>query len=169
MEQPSSTVCADLCIVPLTAAREHLDRLAHWHGEAWSHLYPHWTASEARADFEDDRGDGAPPYTLLALHGKELVGSVSLVCDDLPGWSSAVPWLGSFLVAPHHRGRGIGEALVRAMLAHADRGRWPRLLLFTESRQAYFERYGFEPIGTHIAERHDVIVMARERRSHPSS
>ncbi|MGE3775236.1 MAG: GNAT family N-acetyltransferase [Gammaproteobacteria bacterium] len=169
MKHPGSPPDDSLRIMPLVAAREHLANLAAWHGKAWAHLYAGWDAHAARTEFARDRGDGAPPFTLLALAGTELLGSVSLVHDDLPGWPTAEPWLGSFLVASHHRGRGIGAALVRAMLAHADACAWPRVLLFTETRQAYFERFGFEPIGTHVAAGHGVIVMAREQRSSASS
>ncbi|HMM77433.1 MAG TPA: GNAT family N-acetyltransferase [Gammaproteobacteria bacterium] len=163
MKHPEPPTDEPLRIVPLAAAREHLDDLAAWHGAAWAHLYAGWDAHAARADFARDRGDGTPPFTLLALAGAELLGSVSLVHDDLPGWPAAEPWLGSFLVASHHRGRGIGTALVQAMLAHADACPWPRVLLFTETRQAYFERFGFESIGMHVAEGRGVIVMARRR------
>ncbi len=163
MEHPQPMAGRHMQIVALATARDRLDRLSAWHGAAWAHLYAGWNAVEARADFARERGDGAPPFTLLALENNELLGSVSLVEDDLPGWKSTDPWLGSFLVAPHQRSRGVGAALMRAMLAHADGRGWPQLLLFTEARQAYFARFGFNAIGTHVAGGYPVTVMARSK------
>lgn len=152
---------ADWRVVPLHEAPGHLDTLAAWHGAAWAHLYAGWDAATAREDYQQHREDGATPYTLLALAGDELLGSISLVRDDLPGWACPDPWLASFLVAPHHRRRGIGAALISAALAHAEAQGWPRLLLFTESAQDYFTRFGFVACGRHTAAGQAVTVMQR--------
>lgn len=154
-----------LCIRPLHAAREHTARLAAWHGEAWSHLYAGWDAARAHAEFLQERGDGSPPCTWVALLDGKLCGSVSLVYDDLPGWSASDPWLASFLVAPRHRRHGIGARLLATALAHADAQGYPRLLLYTESAAAYFARVGFVVCGSLTAGGHAVSVMSR---AHPA-
>lgn len=71
------------------------------------------------------------PLALVALQGDEPVAAVSLVHSDddsRPEWS---PWLAGMVVAPERRGRGVGSALVRALLAEARRLRVPRLYVGT--------------------------------------
>jgi predicted N-acetyltransferase YhbS len=63
----------------------------------------------------------AIPLSLVALLDDELVGVVNLVDnddDDHPDWH---PWLAGMVVAGAWRGRGVGSALVRALLADARR------------------------------------------------
>lgn len=169
MNHPENVCLDGVEIVPLHAAPAHLEQLADWHGSTWRHLYADWDAEAARQDFALHGKDGAAPITWLALKDGSLGGSVSLVFDDLPGWPAADPWLANFLVAPHHRRQGIGSALMRVALAHADVCGWPRLLLFTESAQRYFVRFGFRPIGSHVAAGHPVHVMARSRAAQEAS
>ncbi|MFZ0251424.1 MAG: GNAT family N-acetyltransferase, partial [Acidimicrobiales bacterium] len=48
-------------------------------------------------------------------------------------------------VATARQGRGVGSALVAALLSAAEERHWPLLLLLGEP--AYYERFGFEPAG----------------------
>jgi GNAT superfamily N-acetyltransferase len=74
-----------------------------------------------------------------------------------------------FYLAPHHQGRGIGSAVLRALLAHADaRGVTVRLnVLRGSAAQRLYERYGF------VAEAEDPIdvfmVRPPDARAVPQS
>ena len=62
---------------------------------------------------------GRVPLCLVALHEGQLAGVVNLVDnddDDHPEWH---PWLAGMVVAEPFRGRGVGSALVRGLLAQA--------------------------------------------------
>ena len=62
---------------------------------------------------------GRVPLCLVALHEGQLAGVVNLVDnddDDHPEWR---PWLAGMVVAEPFRGRGVGSALVRGLLAQA--------------------------------------------------
>ena len=57
-------------------------------------------------------------------------------------------YLDQLAVAAPHRRRGIGERLLRAVLADADRDRLPTFLeTMTAANVAYYERFGFRATG----------------------
>ncbi len=156
-EQPAP----DYRVIPLCEAREHAPQLAAWHAAEWTHLYHGWDAAAALRDLLSEPADGSLPLTLIAHDGQTLFGSVSLIMDDLPGWSQCNPWLASFFVAPPHRQRGIGAALLRAALPRLGSSDCERVYLFTESRAEYFARHDFVYYGSGVAGGHEVTVMSR--------
>lgn len=50
------------------------------------------------------------------------------------------------IVWPDHRGRGIGKALVAALLDHPDLGTVSTWMLNTSDAQALYERFGFRRV-----------------------
>ncbi len=61
------------------------------------------------------------PLSLLALADGAPAGTVNLVHSDSQRRPDLHPWLAALFVAPAHRGRGIGGALCRALVAEAGR------------------------------------------------
>ena len=61
------------------------------------------------------------PLCLVALHGDEAVGVVNLVDNDDERHTEWSPWLAGMVVRADWRGRGVGSALVSALLDRA----WP--------------------------------------------
>lgn len=53
-------------------------------------------------------------------------------------------YLADVFVDPRHAGRGLGKALVAAMLAHPDVQGLRRLMLITADAHGLYERFGFE-------------------------
>jgi nitroimidazol reductase NimA-like FMN-containing flavoprotein (pyridoxamine 5'-phosphate oxidase superfamily)/GNAT superfamily N-acetyltransferase len=52
-------------------------------------------------------------------------------------------WIYDVMVAPTHRGRGVGEAVMRLLLDHPTLRRVRRVHLGTRDAQAFYERLGF--------------------------
>jgi len=133
-------------IVPAGEALDRLPTLARWHHAEWAGLYAEWSEDQALAELLDAaRAEATVPTTLVALADDgALLGSVSLVAEDSPELAAFPgPWLASLFVTPEARGRGLGEALVHALVARAAAEGIPRLRLFTPQHRAFYERLGW--------------------------
>ncbi len=130
-------------IIPLSEQPQHACRLATLHVAEWRHLYLGWDEATVLAEFAVQHSDGCLPTTLIAVEDQVLVGSVSLILDDLPGWEHLNPWLASFYVLPEFRGRGSGELLLRAAEETLRAQGIATAYLFTETRAPYFAARGW--------------------------
>jgi len=87
--------------------------------------------------------DGVPDdlaHFLVAEQDGAVVGAIGLE----PYGDAAL--LRSAVVAPAVRGTGLGERLVRALLAAASAGGTHELVLLTTTADTWFPRFGFERI-----------------------
>jgi len=133
-------------LVPASAAIAHLRTLARWHHAEWAALYAGWSEDDAFAELQAHAAhQGVLPTTLVALaEDGALLGSVSLLVEDSPELVAFPgPWLANLYVVPEARGRGLGESLVRALVAKAESAGIPRLRLFTPRHRAFYERLGW--------------------------
>lgn len=145
---------------------ELIGPLAAAHHAEWGGLYGDaWTAADALAELQAQ--GRTYPVTLVALgadpddHGT-LLGSVSAIPDDAPGHDHLyAPWLASLWVAPAHRGRGVGGALVTALEDHMRAVGTPRLHLVTPHHRAWYEERGWTWMGTLALPGTDVDLMTR--------
>jgi ribosomal protein S18 acetylase RimI-like enzyme len=80
-------------------------------------------------------------------HGGHQVGFCRAVSDD-----ASVTYLADVYVLPEHRGRGLGEELVREMV---DNGPYAtrRWLLHTSDAHELYRRFGFGEPGERLMER----------------
>jgi predicted N-acetyltransferase YhbS len=84
---------------------------------------------------------GRIPLSLLALADGRPVGTVNLVESDSERRPDLHPWLAALVVVPEYRRRGIGSALVRALIGEALRLRLPELFLGTDI-PGFYARFG---------------------------
>lgn len=141
--------------------------MARLHHEEWQAMLPWMTHEETLAEFEDHAQRTTFPTTLVAVEGGRLQGSASLIArdlpeEDLPGFGAVTPWLASVLVLPEYRGRGLGSALVEAVVAHARGLGVPRLYLFTEGQEGFYRRSGWVDVHRFVLRGTPATVMARE-------
>ena len=130
-------------IIPLGAQAQHAGLLATLHAAEWGPLYADWEAAAALAEFAVQHLAGRLPTTLIAVVGSTLLGSVSLICDDLPGWEHLNPWLASFYVLERYRGQGIGTQLLSAAEEALRAQGLTTVYLFTETRASNFAAHGW--------------------------
>lgn len=133
-------------IVYLVDHPQYIPTLAAWHHEMWSHLNPGDTEA-ARADrLRLHTGRPGIPTTLLALEGETLLGSASLVQNDLTTHPHLTPFLASVYVAPAHRHQGVASALVRRMRDEVTQLGLPQFYLITPDQQRLYARLGWREV-----------------------
>ncbi len=87
------------------------------------------------------------------VHAKAVAGSRcwAVLTDDgaTAGFCRVVTdgatfgWLADVVVLPEHRGRGLGKALVAAVVADPELAAMRRLILGTRDAQGLYAQYGF--------------------------
>jgi len=115
----------------LADRREFIPTVARWHHTEWGHLRPGETVEDRAVRVERDCGHREIPTTFVALAGHQCLGSASLVACDMDIRPALTPWLSGVFVAPEHRRRGIGAALVERVVQETRALGRPRLYLYT--------------------------------------
>jgi GNAT superfamily N-acetyltransferase len=142
--------------------REHVPRLAEWLHAQWGYLHENDSVERRAARLESRATRGGVPVTFVALEGETLLGSASLVVDDLETRPELTPWLASVFVAPEHRGRGVASALVGGVVVEAWSSGIERLYLWTTDQERLYARLGWTPVERTRFQGEDIVVMAIE-------
>lgn len=150
---------ASLSVVRLEKHPEHAAAVADWIMSEWGRLPIH--------DYFDATGRGERwrtplPRTLIAMLGGELVGTASVLLNDLEMRPELNPWFGCLYVAPAFRRRGIGSRLIdeAQSLAANDLG-ITRIFLFTEHDARLYAQHGWETVESDQDHGKPITIMTR--------
>ncbi|MCC6315447.1 MAG: GNAT family N-acetyltransferase [Thermomicrobiales bacterium] len=150
-------------IASLADRLDAIDTIAQWHWEVWGDEDPIGPATAWAARLRERANRMAIPATYIAItEDGELVGTASLIAEDLASRHDLSPWLAGVYVIPAWRGRGVGSALTRHAVAEAAAMGTRRLYLHTEHARALYERLGWRAIATDHRQGHDLVVMTIE-------
>lgn len=122
---------------------DRLETLAGWHHGEWSHLNPGDTLEKRVIRMREHLGRRQIPTTFIALDGETLLGSASLLADDMHQYRDLTPWLASVFVAPEHRSCGVGGAVVQRVVEEARALGIKILYLYTPDRESFYLRIGW--------------------------
>ena len=126
--------------------REHIPRLAEWLHAQWGYLHEGDSVERRAARLEARSTRGGIGTAFVAVDGETLLGTASLVDQDLEIRPELTPWLASVFVAPEHRRKGVAAALVRRVVEEARGQRIPRLYLWTTDQQSLYARMGWQAV-----------------------
>jgi len=105
----------------------------------WLSTDAYWALGRSRATVEAAaRGSLSFGALEQSDDGDELVGYARVVTDR-----ATFAWLCDVYVAPSARGRGVGSALVRAVLEALEPMGLSRVMLATHDAHALYRRHGF--------------------------
>jgi predicted N-acetyltransferase YhbS len=138
---------------------EAIPTLARWHLAEWGRYSPRRTLETAQARLRGHLSRDAVPLTMLALEGDRPLGSAALVCQDMRTRPDLTPWLADVVVDPALRGRGIGSALVRRLVAKAAELGVERLYLYTPDQERLYARLGFQVLERVEYRGEEVVIM----------
>ena len=127
----------------LADRRDFIPTLARWLHAEWGHCRPNETVDDRAVRLERTCGHRQIPTTFVALASDQLLGCASLVEHDMVTRPKLSPWLAGVFVAPEHRRRGIGAALVERVVQEARALDVPRLYLYTPGDGTLYVRLGW--------------------------
>lgn len=130
----------------LESIADHLDLvdlIARWHFAEWGYLDPSSTLEAWTEGLRQRTRRDEIPTTYVALEADELLGSVTLVEHDMLTRPELSPWLAGVYVAPAHRHRGIGSALVRYAVHQAAQMGVKWLYLYTHPAREFYPKLGW--------------------------
>jgi N-acetylglutamate synthase-like GNAT family acetyltransferase len=139
--------------------------LAQWHHAQWSYLSPGSTLERRTAHLQGQLGKMQIPTTFVAYNTTEtdaeiVIGSASLIAQDMDTRPELSPWLASVYVAAARRRQGIGSALVRRVVEEAAALNVKTLHLFTPDRESFYARLGWSVIERCTYRGYPQVVMA---------
>lgn len=133
--------------------------LAEWHHAEWAHLNPGDTVEARISRMQKLLAKEQVPTAFVALQGETLLGSASLIDNDMDTRKDLWPWLASVYVAPEFRDRGVGSALVQRVVDEARGLGVETLYLFTPDRESLYARIGWKVIERTEYRGEQVVVM----------
>src|SRR5437868_2944733 len=144
MTPPSITIAIDY----LASCPEFVDALARLSWKEWQEIYQQreQTLEDCLKNYQERMNSDRSPLTLVAVHGGELVGMVSLKYHDMDTRPDLDPWLGGLFVLPEWRNQGVGTMLMHRATEEARRLRVPRLYLWTHSAEALYRKLGWQVV-----------------------
>lgn len=146
----------------LSDCQQHIPYLAQlWFEEISQHWVLNASVERAYNLLLKHANSNALPMTFVACVNDKPVGMASLRENDgiRP---DCTPWLGSLIVDPAFRQKGIGEQLIDVVKQQAKLLCHTRLYLlaFDPSIPAWYSRLGWLPMGTDQLFGHSVAVMS---------
>jgi GNAT superfamily N-acetyltransferase len=153
---------------------DHLDfveTIGSWHWDEWGHRDPIGSRELWIAGMRERANRINIPTTFVALaaDSDDLLGSVTLVDNDMSSHPAWAPWIAGVYVRTDQRGQGIASALVRHAVQAAAALGVPRLYLHTETARALYESLGWQPIGEEVYEDELSTIMSIETSAPTSS
>lgn len=112
----------------------------------------YWAGERGREAIERSVRHSMP---FVLFHAGKLAGFARLVTD-----TATVAYLCDFVIAPGHRGLGVGRWMLGCILSHPDVAGC-RVDLFTRDAQEFYRSFGFGP--------HRFTSMVRYPKSEPGS
>lgn len=132
-----------------------------WYQEISRHWVADASVDRAMANLSKHLNRDQMPLALTALDGSKAAGMACLRETDgiRPG---VTPWLGSLVVDPAYRNKGVGQQLIEAVKKQAKNFGYDTLYLlaFDPTIPGWYARLGWQCIGYDELFGHRVTVMS---------
>ena len=145
-------------IINLKEQSQHIDTIAQWHHQQWSHFNPQESIAQRIHRMQAYLDNNFVPTTFLAIDGA-LLGSAAIVDNDMETRPELSPWLASVYVVAHHRNNGVGGKLVNHVVGQAKSKGINKLYLMTPDRKNFYQALGWKKIDEERYHGFNVTIM----------
>ncbi len=123
---------------------QHLPQVAQWCAQSWPDYYSNGDIEVAKRFHSRTLRTDRVPLGLIALDGERLIGTVTLLEEDMDIRPIYTPWLGCLYVDPEYRGQSVAQALINAAVNNAADIGVPCLFVWSEMLGPAFARRGWQ-------------------------
>jgi predicted N-acetyltransferase YhbS len=153
----------NLRIIHLVEAPETVPTLARWFVEEWAPYYGPDGPGAAEEDLVACCNRDKIPTALVAFDAESnVVGTAALKADSVGSELGQGPWLAAFLVGKHHRGKGVGTALVEAIEREACRLGFQTIYTSTDAAEGIYRRRGWQALNQVSSLRGPITVYRQD-------
>jgi GNAT superfamily N-acetyltransferase len=140
---------------------EFIPELADLHFAEWSYLNPGETLEDKAEYLRRNSGLIGVPSFVIAVEGAELIGSASLIEQDMDNRPDLTPWLADVYIKPKFRGQGIATSLVQRIEAVAKSAGITKLFLYTPDAASLYRRLGWATVEECKYKGVEVVLMSK--------
>lgn len=112
----------------------------------WSYLYPGAIKEEWQKALIQRAKGCEIPTAIVAFESGILIGSASLLVNDMDDRPELTPWLAAVFVKKPYRSKGIGKKLIQEIEAISRKLKIRNLYLYTPSAEDYYRQIGWNVI-----------------------
>lgn len=146
-----------LCL--LKHCPEHIPSIAMWHFQEWGALFPEKSEADFASDLATTLNDSSLPLSWVLLLEQQVVGTASILLQDMQTNRDLSPWLANIYLAPAARGKGLGKWLVLQVMQQAQQLGLTKLYLFTVDKPEFYQQLGWQPLKQELYEGKLVTIM----------
>jgi len=136
------------------------EEIALWHYNEWHSLYPESSFQEFVQDIEQCLNQEAVPATWVLLDSGKVVGSASVLKQDMTTNQHLSPWLANVYISSEYRGKGLGSLLIEEVMKQVQQTGIETLDLFTEDQACVYKRLGWQLLKQESYSGAEVSIMA---------
>ncbi len=150
---------SDFSLSNLAQDPTYIDQISVWFFEEWGDGIEGRTVEQFSEVLNERMNIDKLPVAFAALASEELIGTASLICNEISSLPQYEHWLASVFVAPEHRRQGWGTKIVRAAVQIAPDYRIEKLFLYTRSHIDFYQPLGWEYVETVQYGNRDAMIL----------
>jgi GNAT superfamily N-acetyltransferase len=150
---------SDFSLSSLAQYPTYLDQISVWFFEEWGNELEGRTVEQYSEVLNDRMNIDKLPVAFVALASEELIGTASLIYNEISSLPRYKYWLASVFVSPAHRRQGWGAKIVRAAVQFAPDYGIDKLFLYTRSHTDFYQQLGWEHVETVQYRKRDALIL----------
>ena len=137
----------------------YIDQISAWFFEEWGGGIEERTFEQFSEDLNERMNIDKLPVAFVALASGDLIGTASLICNEISSLPRYKHWLASVFVAPEHRRQGWGTKIVRTAVQIAPRYGIDKLFLYTHNHIDFYQQLGWQYVETVQYRNRDAMIL----------